>query len=49
MTDKDPKKDSQLSRADKWLNNAIDPAAAAPEEKKQEPEESDQQEEKSDE
>lgn len=26
MTDTDPKKDSQLSRADQWLTEAIDPS-----------------------
>ena len=26
IADTDPKKDSQLSRADEWLNNTIDPS-----------------------
>jgi hypothetical protein len=45
MTDKDPKKESQLSRADDWLNKAIDPA---PQEEPKQEDEQDKKEEQAD-
>lgn len=43
MTNIDPKKESQLSRAEDWLNNAIDPRSEP------EPEQEDEKEEDKDE
>lgn len=47
MTNIDPKKESQLSRAEDWLNNAIDPRSEP--EPEPEPEQKDEKEEDKDE
>ena len=38
LTSDDPKKESQLSQADKWLNDAIDPSAGEDEEDREDEE-----------
>jgi len=43
MTDKDQKKDSQLSRADDWLNQAIDPVPKPEPQPEEEPKQEEQE------